>query len=493
LAATLPSGFAETEITNALTNPTAMVFAPDGRLFVSEQGGALRVVKNDTLLSTPFVTLSVDSSGERGLLGVAFDPDFSTNQFVYVYHTTSTAPIHNRIVRFTANGDVAEAGSMVVLLDLDNLNATNHNGGGLHFGPDGKLYASAGENANSANAQTLTNLLGKILRLNPDGTIPSDNPFYGTATGANRAIWALGLRNPFTFAFQPGTGRMLINDVGENSWEEIDDGITGANYGWPQTEGPNPPGSAGVTYPIFYYGHSGGAVTGCAITGGAFYNPPSPTFPAAYQGKYFFSDYCTGFIRVLNPADGTDTGFATGLSAPVDLQVSASGDLYYLARGSGLFRVRYTANQAPLANGQACDQLRIEAFYGAAQQHVDVGQRQVELLRPLGEQEGVRRLRRPPEGRPERLGTDHCPRGRDDQGPVGGEVTLLGYRLVGDAFGHERRDAGILQALGRPGREGTGVEEDAVEVDEVEANGNEHSAADSQRRRPGFAQGEPPS
>jgi glucose/arabinose dehydrogenase len=336
-AATLPAGFGETNIAG-FTNATAMAIAPDGRVFVSEQAGTLRVVKNDTLLSVPFATLSVDSTQERGLFGVAFDPSFASNQYVYVYHTTSTAPIHNRIVRFTANGDVAVAGSMVVLLDLDPLVSAHDNGGGLHFGADGKLYAGVGEDEVPANAQSLANLLGKILRLNPDGTIPSDNPFYGTATGKNRAIWSLGLRNPFTFAFQPGTGRLFVNDVGESDWEEINDGFAGANYGWPQTEGPSPPGSPGVTYPVFSYGHTGGV---CAITGGSFYNPVTPTFPAAYQGKYFYGDHCGGFIRSLNPANAADTGFATGVPTLVDLQVSANGDLYYLSQGSGLFRVRY--------------------------------------------------------------------------------------------------------------------------------------------------------
>jgi hypothetical protein len=181
-------------------------------LFVCLQGGALRVIKAGTLLSTPFLTVSVDSSGERGLLGVAFDPDFATNQFVYVYYTTPVTPIHNRVSRFTANGDVAVASSEVIILELDNLStATNHNAGALHFGLDGKLYLAVGENANSANSQTLNNRLGKILRINADGTIPADNPFSTAATGANRAIWALGLRNPFTFAIQPGGGRRIDN------------------------------------------------------------------------------------------------------------------------------------------------------------------------------------------------------------------------------------------------------------------------------------------
>src|SRR3954451_18185251 len=278
-AATLPTGFSETQVATGLSAPTAMAFAPDGRLFVAEQGGPLRVIKNGTLLAQPFLTVTVNSAGERGLLGVAFDPAFASNGYVYVYYTATTPTLHNRVSRFTASGDVAVAGSEVPILDLNDLsNATNHNGGAIHFGPDGKLYIAVGDNANGANSQTLANLLGKILRINPDGTIPSDNPFFASATGINRAIWALGLRNPFTFSFQPGTTRMFINDVGENTWEEINDGIAGSNYGWPTTEGPTP--DPRFRSPIFWYGHSTGPTTGCAITGGAFYNPPTVQFPA---------------------------------------------------------------------------------------------------------------------------------------------------------------------------------------------------------------------
>src|SRR5438445_4443094 len=276
-AATLPSGFTESMIATGLTAPTAMAFAPDGRLFVCQQGGQLRVIKNGSLLTTPFVTLTVNSSGERGLLGVAFDPAFPTNGFVYVYYTATTPAIHNRVSRFTANGDVAVAGSEFVLLDLNNLSsATNHNGGAIHFGPDGKLYIAVGENANPANSQTLTNLLGKILRINSDGTIPSDNPFFNTS-GARKEIWALGLRNPFTFAFQPGTTRMFINDVGQNTWEEIDDGVAGSNYGWPTTEGPT--SNSSFRSPIYYYGHGTSDTTGCAMLGSSSYNPPVPACP----------------------------------------------------------------------------------------------------------------------------------------------------------------------------------------------------------------------
>src|SRR5690242_811582 len=140
-ATTLPDGFSETTVASGIASPTAMAIAPDGRIFVSSQTGALRVIKNGVLLTNPFLTLSVDSTGERGLLGVAFDPHFNINHFIYIYYTVPTSPAHNRVSRFTANGDVVVSGSETVLLDLDPLSsAANHNGGAGHFGPDGKLY-----------------------------------------------------------------------------------------------------------------------------------------------------------------------------------------------------------------------------------------------------------------------------------------------------------------------------------------------------------------
>jgi glucose/arabinose dehydrogenase len=339
-AATLPTGFVETQI-SGLSNPTAMAIAPDGRIFVCLQGGQLRVIKNGALLPTPFITLTVDATGERGLLGIAFDPNFATNNFLYLYYTVTSTPRHNRVSRFTANGDVVLAGSELPILDLENLSATNHNGGAIHFGPDGKLYVATGENAVPSNAQTLNNRLGKILRINTDGTIPTNNPFFNTAQGVNRSIWALGLRNPFTFAFQPGTGRVFLNDVGQSAWEEINDGIAGSNYGWPATEGPT--SNPSFRAPLFSYNHTIGSTGGCAIAGGAFYNPTTNQFPATYTGKYFFADLCSGWIRLFNPADNTASAFASGISSPVDLKVAADGSLYYLARGSSsVFRVQFT-------------------------------------------------------------------------------------------------------------------------------------------------------
>ena len=351
--ATLPPGFVETTVASGIASPTAMAIAPDGRIFVCSQSGALRVIKNGVLLATPFVTLSVDSVGERGLLGVAFDPHFSLNHYIYLYYTVSGTSAHNRVIRFTANGDVVVPGSGRILLDLNPLStATNHNGGALHFGADGNLYIAVGDNANGSNSQNSSNLLGKILRIAPDGTIPHDNPFAQSTT-ARHEIWALGLRNPFTFAFRGTTNFMYINDVGESTWEEIDLGQAGANYGWPATEGPTT--NPAYKSPVYYYGHDSG---NCAITGGAFYSPSTVNFPSSYVGKYFFGDYCSGFIRVLNPSTATASGFITGASQPVDIKVGADGSLYYLARGTkSVVKVRYTTNLSPVITTQPASQL----------------------------------------------------------------------------------------------------------------------------------------
>lgn len=352
-APVLPDGFSQTMIANGLASPTAMEFAPDGRLFVCQQGGQLRVVKNMALMGTPFVSLTTDSTGERGLLGIAFDPGFQTNQFLYLYYTATTPATHNRVSRFTASGDVVVPGSEVVILDLENLGASNHNGGAIHFGIDGKLYISVGENAVMANAQTLANRFGKILRINRDGSIPADNPFYNAASGVNRSIWALGLRNPYTFAVQPGTGRLFINDVGNQTWEEINVGVAGANYGWPTCEGRCASPDPNFRDPLFQYNQNGGTATnGCDITGGAFYNPIAFQYPSSYHGTYFFADACGGWIRRLNPNTGSVSDFGTGLPSPVDVKVSAEGRLFYLGRSGGqVWVVDYT--NAPPALGSS--------------------------------------------------------------------------------------------------------------------------------------------
>lgn len=332
-AATLDTGLAESEVVRGLVSPTAMAQLPDGRVLVAQQGGALRVVKDGVLLAAPMLSLPVSSAGERGLIGVAVDPGFPARPYVYVHHTRSAAPVRNVVSRFTVDGDAAVPGSERVLIELEPLTtATNHNGGAIGFGADGMLYVAVGENAQPSRAQQLDSLFGKILRIDPDGGIPADNPFAATATGANRAIYAYGLRNPFTFAVQPGTGRILVNDVGQASWEEIDDLLPGANYGWPLSEGATT--TPGQTTPLLSYSSASGAE--CAITGGAFYDPDVRSFPAAYAGDYLYADFCAGWIRRLDPATGAvDTVGSALTPGIVGLLVEPGGDVLYLTRNLG--------------------------------------------------------------------------------------------------------------------------------------------------------------
>jgi glucose/arabinose dehydrogenase len=386
---TLPPGFVETTVASGISSGTAMDFAPDGRLFVLEQSGNVKLVHSD---GTTWVALhlNVDSAGERGLLGIAFDPNFASNHYVYLYYTNpnpGAAPWatgeHNQLSRFTVNDANPQQPVFTAeapILDWNNLSsATNHNGGAIHFGLDGMLYADAGDNVQTFTlngntyrvSQTLGDLLGKQLRIDvsmfnsgvatrDDTTvghlIPSNNPFVGVATGINQLIYALGLRNPFTFAVQPGTGTIFINDVGENTWEEIDQSIAGGNYGWSggNTDGfgQTPPGPGTYHDPLLAYNHTGGpAGGGDAIVGGTFYNPPTDQFPSSYVGKYFYEDLDGRWIRVFDPAHpgtisnpDTSTAFATGTASSLrDLKVDSAGSLYYLSGSGVINKISYTA------------------------------------------------------------------------------------------------------------------------------------------------------
>lgn len=359
-AQTLLPGFARIQVGGTINSPTVMAFAPDGRIFVAQQSGALRVIKAGTLLTTPFVSLSVNSSGERGLIGVTFDPDFLSNNYIYVYYTVPSAGAgiapFNRISRFTANGDVALAGSEQIILNLDPLSsATNHNGGAIAFGIDGKLYVAVGDNANSSTPQNLDTYHGKFLRINKDGSAPSDNPFFSpTASEQRKRIWAYGLRNPYTFSIQPGTGKIFVNDVGQNAVEEINDAtVGGRNFGWPAAEGTST--NPNFTNPTFLYNHTGAAPTGCAITGGTFFNPQFTTYPAAYIGNYFFQDFCTNWIYSLDlSATPTAALFASSIGgSSVSLMTGPDGNLYYLSRGSqALYKITSTNSNAPAITQQ---------------------------------------------------------------------------------------------------------------------------------------------
>jgi glucose/arabinose dehydrogenase len=337
-ATTLPSGQGLTDsVVAQLNKPTSMTVAPDGRLFVTQKAtnnvGKVRVIKNGQLLSKPFFKLATDTSTARGVLGITLDPNFSSNHYVYVFYTATSPTVHNRVSRFTASGDVAAAGSEKVIIDLPTLGTNEgHYGGSLRFGSDGKLYVGVGDDTMPGDAQVSSSLKGKILRLNSDGTIPPDNPF------GNSPVWALGVRQPYSLDVLSGTApEMYINDVGENRWEEIDEAVAGANYGWPTYEGfeasPDP-AIQNYKNPVFSYTHGNTDDTGCAITGGAFYDPATARLPSEYQGKYFYADYCVGWIRTFDPVAKTSSPFAKGLVRPVDLEVGDNGSLYYLSYGS---------------------------------------------------------------------------------------------------------------------------------------------------------------
>ncbi len=360
--AILPPGFAQLLLAEEL-DPTTMALTPDGRLFITEKNGRILIVENGILLTDPFLTLEVDNYNERGLSGIAIDPHFEDNGYIYVYYTVKNED-HNRISRFTADGNYVVPGSELILLDINQLNGTIHNAGSMAFGLDEKLYISVGDGANAPTAQSFNSLLGKVLRINSDGTIPADNPYYNTATGNYRAIYALGFRNSFSMAVQPGTGKIFATEVGNSTWEEVNDILPGTNYGWPIIEGPingqTPP--ANYKEPVFAYRHD----DGCAAVGATFYNPATNLFPAIYAGKFFFADYCDGYIKFMDPnVPGIAATFATEINRPLNLLTAPDGTMYYLARaglGGGseqdntasndgtLWRIFYSGSNAPFVS-----------------------------------------------------------------------------------------------------------------------------------------------
>jgi cysteine-rich repeat protein len=356
--AVVPSGFTASYINSIALYATKMALAADGRIFVSEQAGRIWIIKNGATLTTPFLSIpNVDASGEHGVYQLVFDPNFAANNYVYVFYTTLTGGSHNRVSRFTANGDVAAASSELVLFEFPTLQTANHLGGAMQFGTDGKLYITHGENSLGAPAQDMGTTFGKLLRINTDGSIPTDNPFYTTATGQNRAIWALGLRSPFSMAIRRSDNRIYYNDVGDSGWEEVNDVLKGANYGWPYREGTTGSDPVGVTtkLPTFAYAHAAGAnPRGCAVTAGAFYSPVTASFPASYAGKYFFAEYCEGWVGLLDANGQNFSVFATGTTNIVDMHVSnQDGALYYLEHDGKVWKVTYNAaGSAPAIVGQ---------------------------------------------------------------------------------------------------------------------------------------------
>ncbi|HET8959681.1 PQQ-dependent sugar dehydrogenase [Nocardioides sp.] len=341
----VPPGFTQRAVMRRLPRATDMAFAPDGRLFVTLKSGVVRYRRTNGTVGTLLdFSRKINDDGERGLLGIAVAPRFATNRHLFLEYThraTPTQPLHNRLVRVTVRNGRLAPGSERTLFRFNALRAGNHNGGTVQVGPDGKLYVSHGENARQQQAQSLRTLLGKIVRLNRNGTIPADNPFFNRTTGRNRAIWARGLRNPFKFAFDPRTGRGFVNDVGAQTWEEINRLTRGGNYGWPAEEGPE--NSPRFIPPLFAYRHGTTGSTGCSITGGEFYRSARRNFPARFVGDYFFADFCNGWVRRYDPRSDRVARFATGLGSPVDLEVGSAGALYVLVHGrpGRVVRIRF--------------------------------------------------------------------------------------------------------------------------------------------------------
>jgi glucose/arabinose dehydrogenase len=398
----VPPNFEDTVVTK-VDAPTAVTFTPDGRMLIARKAGALRLFRNGVNSTALDLTSKTCEDRERGLLGVAVDPAFAENRYIYLYYTfkrlgtcefnTANSPV-NRVSRFILGDDnIVDAASETVL--IDNIPSPDgiHNGGDLHFGKDGFLYVTTGDGGcdyagdsgcGSSNdaARDPHVLLGKVLRVTSTGGIPFTNPYQGvdsarcnlagrTTVGKKcQETFASGLRNPWRAAFDPnGTGtKFHVNDVGNNTWEEVNLGQSGADYGWNIREGHCvrnsstncPPPPAGLTDPIYDYNHASGC---SSITGGAFV--PNGIWPAEYDGTYLYADFVCGKIIRLTPKAGggfTATDFITGLgnSSITSMQFGPHGStkaLYYLnfLNGGEVHRVAFTgtANRGPTAVASA--------------------------------------------------------------------------------------------------------------------------------------------
>ena len=337
-SAEVPPGFRVDTLVTNINAATALTILPDGRVLYAEQTGAIRMWKDNRLLPEPVLDLSdrVDDFWERGLIGLTFEPGLPHNLFVvYVAKAPYT---HHVVSRFTMSGDTIDPSSEVILLEGDD-QATlgghvpaGHQGGPICFGADGKLYIGLGEQTNGKASQELNTLQGKILRINKDGSIPEDNPFYHQTAGKYRAIWAYGIRNPFGLVVEPGTGRLWDTEVGDSGYEEVNIIQRGGNYGWPKAEGPS--SDPAYVSPVYAYPHA----IGRSICGGVFYPRTvlSPEgFPEKWRGRFFFCDWSVHWIKALDPTAPTNVlTFARNLNGPVALQIAPDGSLFVLNRGT---------------------------------------------------------------------------------------------------------------------------------------------------------------
>jgi glucose/arabinose dehydrogenase len=365
----VPNGFADEIVAGVFDYPTAFCFLPDGRALVTEQdSGTLWLVLTNHMVAVdaPYQVVDVRTDYiERGLLSVAVDPRWPTKPYVYVHYTSTLG--HIRLMRYTASGDLMNGtsgnltlGSPYEVLDAPDDNP-QHNGGSLRFGPDGKLYLSLGEDFTWCEAQDSTSLLGRILRLDvtrlpagPGGPppiaalVPTDNPYAAHPDSAMKLTYAMGLRNPFRFQIDPQTGLLYVADVGDATWEELDEVGPGFNGGWPYREGPAPyaappacgPGGSGYDDPIQSYDHDIGIVI---LSAGVLRRGSGSPWPPHWEGNVFYADYASRFLRMLTRQNGVwvpvsfpgrpdPDDFASSLFSPVDFAWGPDGNLWWLSR-----------------------------------------------------------------------------------------------------------------------------------------------------------------
>ena len=378
-AAYASASITATRVASGLDLPL-YVTAPPGdlsRLFIVEKTGTIKILdlNSGQVLATPFLTVPVDATSERGLLGLAFDPNYASNGLFYIYRTSPGQ--ENEVLRYQVSGNPNVAnGTGALVLDVGPSTNGNHNAGWLGFGPDGYLYIDSGEVGVPANAQNLTNQLGKILRIDVSSgtgyTIPVDNPFVGDGGGTREEIFAYGLRNPWRSSFDSATGTFFIGDVGGSLFEEVNIGQSGANYGWPIAEGVS--ANPAFVNPIHTYPHGATA----SITGGYVYRGETD----GLNGHYFFADFATGRLFTLR-FDGT-SWIATDRTAQIQTDVGAfnnptsfgedaRGNLYVVDIDGEVFRLTPTVASADvndtLRGGDGNDRL----FGGAGGDLLDGG------------------------------------------------------------------------------------------------------------------------
>jgi len=369
LAQALPPGFGVVLVAAGFNHPTAFAFK-GAQILVTEKSGQVRVVRpNGSIREIPFVTLNVAAlQPEGGILGIALDPNFSKNKFVYIYYTTAEGALaysgspQNRVSRFTFSGAGIGVDETIIVDNIPS-DTGHHNGGDIQFGFDGALYIAVGDSGSLEYAQTLDTLRGKILRVNPDGTSPPDNPYKFTdgarrcgrpngpppGDGPCKEIWAYGFRNPYRFSLRQANNTYVVGDVGESTWEELDTLVKGGNYGWSVFEGPCLLGPdvnctpdpvtypRQFQYPIHFYNHSGTGETGQSIIAGAFAENGS-NYPPPYAGAYFYGDFSGRWVNVVTmDMSNMVTSWSTfdTVDRPVFFRNGPDGNLYVLSLGAG--------------------------------------------------------------------------------------------------------------------------------------------------------------